>query len=284
MITKLPPQANNQICSAMIGKLSDVHTAGEFRGIYATALNSIIKSVSVEYGIQLKELLGDCIRAAMNTVGSTHPASNKIQELLIEVVDAFISKWPTMIAKLEINRIEFAKLLLNNIIRGSTTSKTNASMLCLGRYSSTLRQDELEQMLFKGGLVSSAMEEKDDHKKKTALFALKFILQNPNREQQRFNGELLDFLFKSIRFYKNDKSVEADTDRLEVVCDILEQLLLGVLYLVENFPKDARDYITRNNSYQKDVSELVSYNPAGRITYLADKIEVEEEDEYYDDE
>ena len=181
MIVKLPPDANSQVCRAMIGKLSDVNTAGEFRGIYATALNSIIKSVSIEYGIQLKELLGDCIRAAMQTASSTHQASNKIQELLIEVVDAFITKWPTMVSKLELNRMEFAKLLLDNIIRNATPSKTNASMLCLGRYSGTLRQEELEKVLFKGGLVSYASECKDDHTKKIALCALKFILQNANR-------------------------------------------------------------------------------------------------------
>ena len=91
-------------------------------------------------------------------------------------------------------------------------------------------------------------------------------------------------MFKSIRTYKNDKSVDGDTDRLEVVCDILEQLLMGVLHLVEHFPKDVREYITHNSSYQKDVSELVSYSPGGRISYLADKIEVEEEDDYYDEE
>ena len=83
--------------------------------------------------------------------------------------------------------------------------------------------------------------------------------------------------------YKNDQSVGGDTDRLEIVCDILEQLLLSVLHMVEHFPKDVREYISRNNNYQKDVSELVGYSPEGRISYLADKIEVEEDD-YYDDE
>ena len=65
MIVKLPPEANSQVCKAMTGKLSDVNTASEFQGIYSTALKSIIKSVSIEYGIQLKELLGDCIRATI---------------------------------------------------------------------------------------------------------------------------------------------------------------------------------------------------------------------------
>lgn len=165
----------------MIGKLTDFKTTDDFRGIYATALNSIIKSVGVEHGIQLKDLLADCIRAAVQTTSINHPASNKIQELLIEVADAFITKWPTIVGKLEIARIDFAMLLLNNIIRGTTPSKMNSSMLCLGRYSATLKQDELEKILFGGGLVSYATDCKDDHKKKTALFALKFMLKNANR-------------------------------------------------------------------------------------------------------
>lgn len=77
--------------------------------------------------------------------------------------------------------------------------------------------------------------------------------------------------------------MEGDTDRLELVCDILEQLLMSLLFMVEHFPKDVKEYITRNNDYQKDVSELVGYSPIGRISYLADRIETEDDD-YYEEE
>jgi hypothetical protein len=79
MIIKLPNESNRQVCKAMVDKLTDKATAEEFRGIYATALNSIIKEVSFEAGILLKDLLADMLVAVMGTIGKSDFSSNKIQ-------------------------------------------------------------------------------------------------------------------------------------------------------------------------------------------------------------
>jgi hypothetical protein len=56
MIVHIPTEGNRRICVQMITKLADPSVPDEFRGIYSTALKSIIKEVSFELGSQLKEM------------------------------------------------------------------------------------------------------------------------------------------------------------------------------------------------------------------------------------
>jgi hypothetical protein len=48
---------------------------------------------------------------------------------MIEVVDAFISKWPTMSDCEDLPKMMFARLLLNNVIHSSHLTKSSASSL-----------------------------------------------------------------------------------------------------------------------------------------------------------
>jgi hypothetical protein len=84
-----------------------------------------------------------------------------------------------------------------------------------------MKQQELEEILYKDGLISFVGSGAPDKSKKLAYSTLRMILLRHNREMVKFVKELLDFLFKQIQTYKNDKTVEDDSDRLELVCDIV---------------------------------------------------------------
>lgn len=141
MIAHIPTEGNRRICVQMINKLADLQTSDEFRGVYSTALKSIIKEVSFELGSELRELLGDVVRRILQTDGTSK--YNRIQELMIEVVDAFLAKWASMVDKIDFPKMQFSRLLLNNVINNSHLSKSSASSMCLGRLSAVLKQPEL---------------------------------------------------------------------------------------------------------------------------------------------
>lgn len=260
----------------MTTKLADLQTPNEFRGIYSTALKSIIKEVSFELGSQLKDLLLDLARQILGTGEGRY---NKIQELLVEVLDAFILKWPTLLNKVDFPKMELARLLLNNVRGSSHLSKSTASSMCLGKLAGVMSQAELELLLYKDGLVSYLSDQRiDDGAKKVAFSTLRLVLQSRNRELNKFAKELVDFLFKEVKAYKSDSNAETDVERLDLVCDILCHILQSILAVVESFPKEIQVQMINNSAYEKDIQELVSYSPGARISYLQNRVEAEDDD------
>lgn len=143
IISKLSTIHSKRVVDRIVMRIAKPTTKHfkELGDIYANGLVAIIGQVGHQCGYQLKDLVKVTIDAIYETSEETN--TNALVEIvstqlnLINVLEAFISRWPKIVDTIEFDKAKFVRYLVNNI---SNPKLSKRSYLCLGALAHSLRE------------------------------------------------------------------------------------------------------------------------------------------------
>lgn len=283
IITRLSNENCRRVVDRMVARIAKPETKQmqELIDIYANGLVAIVKDVGYECGYQLKDLVKVTVDAIYEIKKGTTPLTSdksiETELALVNVAEAFISKWPKIIDAIEFDKAEFVKYLLGNI---GNSKLSKRSYLCLGALAQSLREKELMMVLTEnGGIISKIKSQSNYEKKKDYYYALAACLKGKSLFLANLVPEVFKFIFGEIKGMASNEEIVEEEEGLELISKLLDSLISSLNSVVQGFPGDFKE-LTENltKDLVHELKLLIVYSPSAYITYLSSGQEEEGEE------